>query len=139
MECRSGIQVGSAALGHHVKALWALQHYCVSAHSISSITGGLALWHESRRYVTSAAAPYHGREKQLLVAGLRAFQAWGLAAREHRRLLALRAEMFLEWRQLAATSERHWSCVLAAAQRRRWLLQATIATWRAASSDTAHL
>ena len=78
------------------------------------------------------------REKQLLVAGLAAFRGAVQSARAHRRLLALRAEMFQEWRRLAATSERHWSLVLAAAQRRKWLLRAVLAAWREAVSGTAH-
>ncbi len=86
---------------------------------------------------THAGLAVSCREKQLLVAGLQAFQGAVHAAHELRRLLALRAEMFAEWRRLAASSPRHWDLVLAANQRRRWLLRSALAAWRVACAETA--
>ena len=50
----------------------------------------------------NAAAAF--REKELLVAGVQAFRLSVVDAREQRRLRLLQAELFSEWRQLAATS-----------------------------------
>lgn len=78
------------------------------------------------------------REKQLLLGGLLAFRGAVHEAHQHRRLLLLRAEIFQEWRRLAASSPRHWDWVLAGNHSRQRLLRAALAAWRAAVTDTAH-
>ena len=77
------------------------------------------------------------REKQLLLAGLSAFVAAAAEARECARLLALRGPAFAMWRQLAATSRRHWDYEAARRVRRQWLLRQALAAWRASMEETA--
>ncbi|GAB4821794.1 hypothetical protein N2152v2_008840 [Parachlorella kessleri] len=121
-----------------VGALLHTRNYQLMGHSFRAWQLRVLERHELRRQQILWNAAVAFREKQLLMAGMQAFHGQVQAAHNHRRLLALRAEMFHDWKRLAATSQRHWDWVLAANKRRRWLLQAALAAWRGACEETTH-
>ncbi|EFN53243.1 hypothetical protein CHLNCDRAFT_137152 [Chlorella variabilis] len=94
---------------------------------------------EQRRQAMLGYAAEAHRERRMQAAGLAAFRQAVADACEGRRLARLLAKALVEWRRLAATSDRHWDYEAARDQRRALLLRCSLAAWRAAAEDTAGL